>query len=130
MCKPRPISISGVRSNPSSLCLQTQNPSSHFIQHLCVDETPSFIRNLVRIRFHTQRASSFFLNYVTTDVNYKHYMDIWQSITNKPTPDSSIAVNQKTWSHPLQVIAAEAVLHAAQTPARECCLHSRYHCRQ
>jgi len=44
-------------------------------------------------------------------------MDIWQSITKTPTPDLLIATNQKTWSHLLQVIAAEAVLSAAQTPA-------------
>jgi len=69
-------------------------------------------------------------------------MDIWQSITKTPTPDSSIAASQKIWSHPLQVIfspcirfihdvlhvniylhlhshfiAAEAVLSVAQTQA-------------
>jgi len=35
----------------------------------------------------------------TNDVTYKCDMDIWQSSTKKPTPDSSIAVNQKIWSH-------------------------------
>jgi len=48
-------------------------------------------------------------------LDYKYYMDIWQSITKKPTPDSSIPVNQKALSHPLQVIAVEVVLSAAQT---------------
>jgi len=44
-------------------------------------------------------------------------MDIWQSITKTPKSDSSIAANQKIWCYPLQLIAAEAVLPAAQTPA-------------
>jgi len=38
----------------------------------------------------------------TNDVNYKYYMDTWQSITKTQTPDSSIAANQKTWSHHLK----------------------------
>jgi len=44
-------------------------------------------------------------------------MDTWQSITKTSTLYSSIAANQKIRCHPLQVIAAEAVLSAAQTPA-------------
>jgi len=31
----------------------------------------------------------------TNVINYKYYMDIWQSITKTPTPDSLIAANQK-----------------------------------
>jgi len=42
-------------------------------------------------------------------------MDIWQSITKTPT---SIAANRKKLCHPLQVIAAEAVLSVGQTRAR------------
>ena len=53
----------------------------------------------------------------TNDVKYHHYITIWQSITKSPIPDASIAAKQKIWSHPLQVIAAEAVLSAAQTQA-------------
>lgn len=53
----------------------------------------------------------------TNDVKYNHYVDKWRSITMSPTPDASIAANQKVWSRPLQVIAAEAVLSAAQTQA-------------
>ena len=53
----------------------------------------------------------------TNDAKYNIYINIWQSISKSPIPDASIAASQKMWSRPLQVIAAEAVLSAAQTQA-------------
>lgn len=53
----------------------------------------------------------------TNDQHFIHYVKEWQSITHTESLDMSTDAEQKRWSHPLQVIAAEAVLSAAPNQA-------------
>lgn len=49
----------------------------------------------------------------TMDHDFQQYINTWQSTTKLPSLDVSYVYSQKELSHPLQVIAAEAVLSAA-----------------
>ena len=49
----------------------------------------------------------------TNDLDFLRCVNEWQSITCTMPLDVSIAAEQKSWSYPLQVIAAQAVLSAA-----------------
>jgi hypothetical protein len=50
------------------------------------------------------------------DHDVVQYIDQWKLITNKMPPDVSVANQQKQWSQPLQIMAADIAMAAATNP--------------